>query len=284
MKLADAWRMLLRRWYIVVPGLLLAVACGVAAWTAVEPEYERQGVQIVLPGMGSLPEDATNPYLYLSGLALPADIVVQAVMGENVLNGVLEDFPGAEVEVSRSGTSAPIITITVTAGSDADAEKLLAIMMDRTTSTLASMQQEESIADNSRMSITTLAVDTQSRQIQRTRLLIAGGAVIVVAAIALFVTALVDGLAKRRRRRTSRPVETDADAHADAHGRSDASRHDAAAGDDPDHDDPDLARSSAEADGLDELDALDALDEPDPQPDPPRDDARSAPRSGVSGG
>jgi len=269
--------MLLRRWYIVVPGLLLAVACGVAAWMTVEPEYERQGVQIVLPGMGSLPEDATNPYLYLSGLALPADIVVQAVMGENVLNGVLEDFPGAEVEVSRSGTSAPIITIKVTAGSDADAEKLLAIMMDRTTSTLASMQQEESIADDSRLSITTLAVDTQSRQIQRTRLLIAGGTAILVAAIALFVTALVDGLVKRRRRRrASRPVE------ADEPGSPDAVRHPAAVGEDPDHDDPDLDRSGAE---LETLDALAGFDELDAPPARPGDDPRSAPapRSGAAG-
>ncbi|GAA5201497.1 hypothetical protein [Microbacterium jejuense] len=261
MKLADAWRMLLRRWYIVVPGLLLAAACGVAAWMAVEPEYERQGVQIVLPGMGSLPEDATNPYLYLSGLALPADIVVQAVMGENVLNEVLEDFPGAQVDVTRSGTSAPIITITVTAESDADAEKLLAIMMDRTTSTLESMQQEESIADSSRMSISTLAVDTQSRQIQRTRLLIAGGAALLVAAITLFVTALVDGLAKRRRRSASAP----------------AAALEPAPPDDPDRDDPDLEGPDAE------LAALGALDEHPARPDLGSRSARES-RSGVSGG
>ncbi|MFD4958811.1 hypothetical protein [Microbacterium sp. NPDC058389] len=281
MKLADAWRMMLRRWYIVVPGLLLAVACGVAAWMAVEPEYERQGVQIVLPGMGSLPEDATNPYLYLSGLALPADIVVQAVMGENVLSEVLADFPGAEVEVSRSGTSAPIITIKVTAGSDADAEALLAIMMDRTVSTLESMQQEESIAGDSRMSITTLAVDTQSRQIERTRLLIAGGAALLVAAIALFVTALVDGLAKRRRRRAGAPVTADERGAPDDPGRG------AAAGDDPDRDDPDLDGPDAGRPGAAGHDAdLDALDELDAQLEQPASGspAASEHRPGASGG
>ncbi|WP_347344568.1 hypothetical protein [Microbacterium sp.] len=215
MKLADVLRMMLRRWYIVVPGILLAIASAVGAWNVVQPEYERQGSQIVLPGMSSLPEGATNPYLYLSGLALPTDIVAQAVMGQNVLNDVLEKYPDATVEVARTGTSAPIITVTVTARSDADAEKLLATMMDRTVSTLESMQVAEGIEEGYRLSITTLAVDAESRPIQRTRMLLTGGAALGVLVVMLSLAALVDGLSTRRRRVAGRRAGEAASAPSD---------------------------------------------------------------------
>lgn len=192
--------MLLRRWYVVAAGLVIAVALAYTAWNAVEPEYERQGTQIVLPGLSSLPEGATNPYLYLSGLSLPTDIVAQAVTGENVLGEVLQDFPGASVEVVRTGTSAPILSISVKAASDDAAEELLDIMMQSTVTTLADMQESEGISSASQMSIMTLTVDTESKTDQRKRLLTAGGIGLGMLVVSLGLAALIDGLITRRRR------------------------------------------------------------------------------------
>jgi len=200
MRPVDVLRMLLRRWYVVVVGLVLSIAVGATAWNAVEPEYERQGTQIVLPGLCSLPEGATNPYLYLSGLSLPTDIVAQAVTGQSVLADVRREIPGAEVEVFRSGTSAPILTITVRARSDAAAEKLLGIMMERTVTTLTSMQESEDISSANRMSIMTLTADTQSTKDQRKRMLAAGGTGLGTLVLSLALAALIDGLVIRRRR------------------------------------------------------------------------------------
>lgn len=200
MKPADLiWR-LRRRWYIAVPGLLLAAAAAAGVWNAVGPEYERTGTQMLLPGDASLPEDATNPFLYLGGLSLPADVIVQSVSGENVLGAVLDGFPGAEVVVDRGEGSAPVVRITVTTGDDESAEELLAIMMDRTVTTLEEIQTSESIPAADRMSLITLAVDTESTLRQRTRTVAAAGAGVAVAVLALAAAALVDGLAKRKRR------------------------------------------------------------------------------------
>jgi hypothetical protein len=200
MKPADLLWRLRRRWYLVIPGLLLAVAAVAGVWNAVGPEYERTGTQMLLPGPASLPEDATNPFLFLGGLSLPADVIVQSVSGENVLGDVLDRFPGAEVVVDRGVGSAPVIRITVAANDDDSAEQLLAIMMDRTVATLEEIQTSESIAAGDRMSLITLAVDTESTLRQRTRTVAAVGAGVAVAIIALAVAALADGLATRRRR------------------------------------------------------------------------------------
>lgn len=200
MKPADLiWR-LRRRWYIAVPGLLLAAAAAAGVWNAVGPEYERTGTQMLLPGAASLPEDATNPFLYLGGLSLPADVIVQSVSGENVLGAVLDGFPGAEVVVDRGEGSAPVVRITVTTGDDESAEELLAIMMDRTVTTLEEIQTSESIPAADRMSLIPLAIDTESTLRQRTRTVAAAGAGVAVAVLALAAAALVDGLAKRKRR------------------------------------------------------------------------------------
>lgn len=200
MKPADLLWRLRRRWYIAVPGLLLAAATVAGVWNAVGPEYERTGTQMLLPGPASLPEDATNPFLFLGGLSIPADVIVQSVSGENVRGAVLDRFPGSEVVVDRGAGSAPVVRITVTTGDDESAEELLAMMMDRTVTTLAEIQTSENIPDADRMSLITLAVDTESTLRQRTRTVAAAGAGVAVAVVALALAALVDGLAKRRRR------------------------------------------------------------------------------------
>lgn len=200
MKPADLiWR-LKSRWYIAVPGVLLAVAAAVGMWNTVGPEYERTGTQMLIPGSASLPEGASNPFLYLGGLAIPADVVVQSVSGENVLGAELKRFPGAEVVVDRGIGSAPVVRITVTTNEDEAAEELLAILMDRTVNTLDAIQTSENIAEGDRMSLITLAVDTESTLRQRNRTVAAALTGIGVAVVALALAALVDGLGTRKRR------------------------------------------------------------------------------------
>ena len=63
-----------RRWYITLPGLLLAGLLAFGAWYVVPPSYQRSASEFLVPGTGSLPENA-NPFLYLSGLSQVADVL-----------------------------------------------------------------------------------------------------------------------------------------------------------------------------------------------------------------
>jgi len=136
MKPADVLPLLRRRWYIVLPGLLLAVAAVVGAWGFVGPQYERTGTQMLLPGAANLPEGSTNPFLFISGLQLPADVLVQSVGGPDGLAAILADFPDSEVVVERAAGSAPIVRTIVTSPSDAEAEELLSLVMAHSVSVL----------------------------------------------------------------------------------------------------------------------------------------------------
>lgn len=203
MNLAGVMRGLARRWYIAVPGLLVVAALALGMWTRVAPGHERTATQLLLPGAASVPDNA-NPYLYLSGLSVAADVVVRAVGSDNVQNEVNEKYPKTEVVVARdSSTAGPVIVITVTAASDEKAAAALGYLVDKTRSVLAQLQDAEKIADAERISVAPISVDTRSVLQQRNRLVataLAGAAGVVVV---LLATALVDGLITQRARRAA---------------------------------------------------------------------------------
>ncbi len=203
MNLVDTLRGLWRRWYIVLPGLILTIAVAIAAWQLVKPDYERTGVQLLLPGATSIPE-AGNPYLYLGGLSQASDVLVTAMSADNQLDSLTEDYPGAEIVVSRDPvTSGPQILTTVTARSDADAGKILDATVARTTAMLRNLQDVNGITAGNRMSIKTITVDTKSTLVEKNRLLAVVGASLAMLLVTLLTAGLVDGLSSRKRRRAS---------------------------------------------------------------------------------
>jgi len=201
MNFADTLRGLWRRWYIVLPGLLVATTLAVAAWNVIPPGYERSATQLLIPGVDSMPEGA-NPYLFLGGLSPAADVLVRAIGAENVLNEVVLEHPGVQIEISRDTTTAgPIILIVVTADSDTAAEEVLGLLVQRTETVLEDLQQQEKIAVKNRVTVLPITVDRQSTLQQRSRYIATGSAGLVAVAFTLIVAGIVDGFSLRRRAR-----------------------------------------------------------------------------------
>jgi len=200
-KLADIVSGLRRRWYIVIPGLILAVMGTVGAWTAVGDEYERTATQVLLPGDSSIPEDG-NPYLYIGGLGQAAEIVVRALGSPNVLTPLLEEHPGVEVAIARDPTtSGPVFMITVLAPTDEAAAEVLGRLVAETSTVLEELQDQQDIAAPDRITVMPIFIDEESVVQRRNRVMITAfvgvGAVILV----LVVAALSDGLLLTRARR-----------------------------------------------------------------------------------
>jgi hypothetical protein len=199
-KFADTLRGLLRRWYIVLPGILVAASISIWAWFAIPPGYSRSATQLLIPGELSMPEGA-NPYLFLGGLAPAADVLVRAIGSENVVNEMDEEHPGVEIRISRDTTTAgPIILIRVTARSDADAEDVLDLLTERTKTVLEEFQDVERIPDDNRMTVIPVTVDKQSVLEQRNRILVTAGSGIVGVVLTLLIAGLVDGFGQQRDR------------------------------------------------------------------------------------
>jgi hypothetical protein len=187
-----------RRWYITLPGLLFAGLLTVGAWYVVPSSYQRSASEFLVPGSGSLPENA-NPFLYLSGLSQAADVLVKAVGSDNVASEIQRSYPGAVIQVSRDpSTAGPVILITVDARSDADAAQILDILLKRTRTELEDLQAGYSVPSSQRITVRTLTVDQQGTVRPRTRMLATGGILAASAILAIFMAVLVDGLANRQ--------------------------------------------------------------------------------------
>lgn len=218
MSFADTLKGLLRRWYITVPGLLLAVAVALGVYAKVPPEYERTATQVLLPGEGSVPEGATNPYLYIGGLTQAADIIVRVLASEEIAGAVAKDHPGTKVVVERDPTAAgPLIQIRVTSDDDAVAGAALTQLTDETARVLAQLQKEQHVSRKDTMTSSTLTFDEVGQPQQKMRLALTAGAGLLLAALALVAASLVDGLLRDTARQ-----ERNARCHGERRAKKDA--------------------------------------------------------------
>lgn len=206
MNIADTLRGLLRRWYIVVPGIILAVVGAVGAYVVIQPGYERTATQLLLPGEGTVPAGVTNPYLYLGGLTQASDIVVRVMQGEDVAGKTIEEFPGTEIVVQRDPTvSGPVIQIIVTAKTDEAAGDALDALVAQTAVVLDQLQDEQHVSADDRMTVSTLTQDSTSSLQQKTRLMMSAAAFGGIVIMTIVIASLVDGLSRRPRRARRQP-------------------------------------------------------------------------------
>lgn len=193
---------LLHRWYIVIPGLILALAVGVVTWQSVAPVYERSAWVLLLPGRGTIPEGASNPYLFLGGLSPAADVLVRATSSQRVLHDVTSTHPTSDLDVRRDPTTpGPVIQLTVRAETDQEAQDVLLVMLNRTTETLDTLQNEQDTRPQDRITVSTLAQDEVGTVNQRSRLLSSVGAAGAISLLAILLASAIEGLSKRSTRR-----------------------------------------------------------------------------------
>lgn len=199
-----------RRWYVLLIGFVLAVGLSVTTWVIFPKTYERTASQVLLPGAGTVPAETNNPYLYLGGLTQAADVVVLAVNSDNVRNEVTREFPGAQYEVTRdSTTSGPVILITASARTDAVADEVLKLLINRTASELMRLQVTDGVNEDDQITIVLVSEDSQGTLKQRTRLVAAVGAGGLFVALTILLAALVEGLRHKSGGRRDEPDLSD---------------------------------------------------------------------------
>ncbi len=200
----DVVHTLVRRWYLTVPLLAVAVGLALGAFVTVHPTWERTATVVLLPDKVSVPDEG-NPYLYLSGLSSVADVLTRASASQSFLDAVGDAAPGTEVTIDRDPTtSSPVIVVTVSSPSDAVAASMLTQAVDHVSETLERLQADEGLGVDRRITAATLSVDVKGTAVQRTRLLIAGVVGVAGVVLAVVVPTAVEGLSRRRRRRPRR--------------------------------------------------------------------------------
>lgn len=211
MELSDTLRTLLRRWYIVLLGLLLTAGLGWGVYRAVPATHEATASILLMPS-DVMVGDAGNPYLYLGGMRDVLDVLVRRSDSEQIHEATLAAFEGSDYRVEPDATTqSPIVVITVQSPSPEDAIALLQTVMATVDSTLVTMQDELALPPTNRIQLRELVVDTTASVdtgTGRQAAIVAVGAGLLGT---LLLTGTVDRIIVRRRARHSM-TESDAPA------------------------------------------------------------------------
>lgn len=211
MDLVSLFRLLGRRWWIVVPVAALGSAGLVATIVAVPPTYDATA-SVVLLGPPTPPEveatqtaapDDQNPYAQFGDLSVVVDVlrrIMESPTTEHLLEeeGVTEDYTvAANVEIRRG----PIIDVLTEGATRREAIEANRIVVDHLLAELAEIQERQGTDVDYWITAEQVVVpDDAERSYSSTiRRAIAVGALAVAAVIAS--AALADSVAQRTRRR-----------------------------------------------------------------------------------
>lgn len=213
MLLRDVIRALLRRWYLVLAGLVLAVAAGYLAWSDTGPVYTASGSTVLIPPKASVQSTNpggrdSNPLLYLGELGQARDVLASALASDEVQGDFQRQVPGASYSVGADPLSnGPIILYSVTAPSADVAVSGARYMREQVDSRLSSLQSSLGVYDEAK--IRTLMLTEPESAVSDNKAQVRSALVVGVAVLLLciFLVALVDGLAAARRKRKTAALE-----------------------------------------------------------------------------
>lgn len=209
MQLNETLQSLLRRWYLVLLGLLLTAGMSWYAYSYIQPTYEAQGSILLMPAKKIVGHDG-NPYLYLNGMTEVVDVLVRRSSSSESVDPVVKQFAGSEISTTADRTtSSPVVIVDISAPTADTALDALKAALITVTRNLDSMQNELKVPPQMRISSRELVVDdaaTVNAKMQTQVAIVVAGAGL---AGTLMLTGFIDGVLQTRRTRKSGKVEED---------------------------------------------------------------------------
>jgi len=201
MFLSD-WRVLSRRWYIVLVGLSLTAMLCVAVTAVVPPKYQVTSSVLFLPPHSDTVAQGGNPFLALGGLETIAGVVARTVSDSAVQAKVKAAGGTGEYTVEPDAKAGgPVLLVTVEDRTPARALRTLAVVLKQLPRTLSTLQTTAGVAEPSLITSKEITRDSTAKTVLKPLV----RAMIAAMAFGLGVTvlgaALFDGLARRRARR-----------------------------------------------------------------------------------
>ncbi|MFF6777276.1 chain length determinant protein [Streptomyces sp. NPDC012637] len=217
MDLAEIFRVMCRRWYVLVPGLLLTAGLTVGAWLLVPVSYESQSTVAMLNSRKGTEADG-NPFLSmepsLTGMAdsLARNVNSDASKAELKSRGLDLKYE-AKIADNAQG---PLLWLTVTGEESGAVLKGNKTLMAFTAERLKELQADQSVASEAMIRMTTIVPpqDPQAKVKSKVQYLVmAAGLGIVLSLVATFFAEARRRGAKQARHRQQPDAE-----HASAQG------------------------------------------------------------------
>ncbi|WP_457187341.1 hypothetical protein [Nocardioides sp. P5_E3] len=206
MTLSALARLLMRRWYVAVLGLLLTGFLAAAALQVVKPAYEAAGSILLLPPANP----GANPYLDLASVPGVPD-VISRVLQDSKYADKYEGYGIKDYEVTIDQSAGGPAVLVVGKGETGD-EALTAMrtVMDDVIPVLQELQNDADVAPPNLITARQIYVETEATKVGKaqTRAVIAviGAGLVLTLFLVAAVDALLARLSGRRRSRRQEVV------------------------------------------------------------------------------
>lgn len=225
----DFWgtvRLLIRRWYVVAPALVLSVVLTLLTYSSIPTRYSSSGsLLLTSPASGAKFSELTDPSEVAQVnplLAFDGSLVISAQIASQVLNN-----PATQKELGAGGDSpstylanngesnGPIVFVMAESDSAAESEAVVARALDRARQELDNRQRELNAPPSTFINAQVLVAPTEAAPQIGGKIRFAGAAMVVSLLMTLGAAFAVDSIAaamkrqrdgrQRKRRRTAPP-------------------------------------------------------------------------------
>jgi hypothetical protein len=192
MSLAGIWRVLLRRWYITLLGLLITVGLVAGAIIKVPPTYSARATVLLIPPQTG---KEVNPYLSLGGLQEVSDVLATAMSDDATSQEVIAQGGSPTWAVGRdTSTSGPIVLVTSTGSTAGSALLTVKILVDKLNPVLQQLQTQQNVPQDSFIRTITVRQDRTAELDRKGQL----RSTIAAAALGLLLTVLLAAITDNR--------------------------------------------------------------------------------------
>ena len=204
MSLAEMWRVIRRRWYVLVPSILLAMGLTAGVYTSIPKQYQSSAMMSLLASQQSIKGTSiapgtSNPFMnFDSSLNDTADFLVRRLASTDAAQ-VLSAEGVAGYTAVLAASQGPFIQLTATGTSKSDATASITKLIAYTSNQLAQLQQQQSVPAQAMIESAVIVPGSPPVALTKRRTQDTLGAGAGALALALLATFAVDALAARRR-------------------------------------------------------------------------------------
>lgn len=223
----DLWtslELIVQRWKVVVPLLVVTAIASLTLGALVSPDYEaRTSLLFTGPGAGNPPVEGqpttvappsngevSNPLLGLSAsLQSTARAAAEVLQDDNVSRSLRDAGLSSDIEVTVTDRD-PIMAITVTAGSGDTALETMRALRTTLDTDLEARQDAAGVPPRERIQVQTLTESNEPRKLfdtrRRAQLVIVALGIVISAVSAFAVEGYTERRARTQRRHAARPT------------------------------------------------------------------------------
>jgi capsular polysaccharide biosynthesis protein len=210
MSLTEIGKMLLRRWYVTVPGLMIALAVGGIVFALVPPQYTSNGVGVLVQPKRATTSSGTanNPLLgFDESLGTTAQLLAQSLSSPQT--SVALGLPATQKDVTISnvgtapsdgGVGQPFLYVTAKSGDPDQSVGYVSTVLSMAQQQLADQQRDMHVSRLQAITLEDVVAPTTAKPVFTMSYAAAGAAAVLALIVVVVAAGLLDRASARRAR------------------------------------------------------------------------------------